>query len=38
LEFKKKQAEEKKKLAELKKSASERGPLVSGGIKKSGKK
>ncbi|KHJ99203.1 translation machinery associated TMA7 [Oesophagostomum dentatum] len=38
LEFKKKQMEEKKKLAELAAKASHKGPLVGGGIKKSGKK
>lgn len=38
LEFKKKQMEEKKKLAELANKAAGKGPLSSGGIKKSGKK
>uniref|UniRef100_A0A0K0D0J7 Translation machinery-associated protein 7 homolog n=1 Tax=Angiostrongylus cantonensis TaxID=6313 RepID=A0A0K0D0J7_ANGCA len=38
IEFKKKQMEEKKKLAEIAAKASQKGPLVGGGIKKSGKK
>ncbi|CAJ0567491.1 unnamed protein product, partial [Mesorhabditis spiculigera] len=38
IEFKKRQLEEKKKLAEAAKKAGEKGPLVGGGIKKSGKK
>ncbi|RIA94603.1 translation machinery associated TMA7 [Glomus cerebriforme] len=38
LEFKKKQQEEAKKLKELKEKAKQSGPLVGGGIKKSGKK
>ena len=38
LEFKKKQQEEQKKLKELAQKASQKGPLVGGGIKKSGKK
>ncbi|CAG8589309.1 13110_t:CDS:2 [Funneliformis geosporum] len=38
LEFKKKQQEEAKKLKELKEKAKQGGPLVGGGIKKSGKK
>ncbi|CAJ0585870.1 unnamed protein product, partial [Mesorhabditis spiculigera] len=37
IEFKKRQLEEKKKLAEAAKKAGEKGPLVGGGIKKSGK-
>jgi hypothetical protein len=37
IEFKKRQAEEKKQLAELQKKAAGKGPLTSGGIKKSGK-
>ncbi|KAJ3363467.1 Translation machinery-associated protein 7 [Allomyces javanicus] len=36
--FKAKQREEQKKLAELKAKAAGKGPLTSGGIKKSGKK
>jgi len=38
LAFKKAQQEEKKKLAEMAKKAGGKGPLISGGIKKSGKK
>ncbi|ORZ00131.1 coiled-coil domain-containing protein 72 [Syncephalastrum racemosum] len=38
LAFKKKQQEEAKKLKELQAKASGKGPLMSGGIKKSGKK
>lgn len=38
IKFKEKQKEEQKKLAEIKTKATQRGPLVSGGIKKSGKK
>ncbi|KAK6055114.1 translation machinery associated TMA7 [Cooperia oncophora] len=38
IEFKKKQLEEKKKLAEIAAKAAQKGPLVQGGIKKSGKK
>ncbi|XP_072928966.1 translation machinery-associated protein 7 [Hemitrygon akajei] len=38
LAFKQKQKEEQKKLAEMKAKASGKGPLGSGGIKKSGKK
>ncbi|CAO3627873.1 unnamed protein product [Cunninghamella echinulata] len=38
LAFKKKQQEEAKKLKELQAKASGKGPLLSGGIKKSGKK
>ncbi|ETN76916.1 translation machinery associated TMA7 [Necator americanus] len=38
VEFKKKQMEEKKKLAELAAKAGQKGPLSGGGIKKSGKK
>ena len=38
LEFKQKQREEKKKLEELAKKAQGPGPLLQGGIKKSGKK
>lgn len=38
LEFKKKQQEEQKKLKELANKAAQKGPLVGGGIKKSGKK
>jgi len=38
LELKKKQQEEAKKLKELKEKAKQGGPLVGGGIKKSGKK
>lgn len=38
LKFKEKQKEEQKKLAEAKAKATQRGPLVGGGIKKSGKK
>ncbi|EIE82922.1 coiled-coil domain-containing protein 72 [Rhizopus delemar RA 99-880] len=38
LAFKKKQQEEAKKLKELQQKASGKGPLLSGGIKKSGKK
>lgn len=37
-EFKRKQQEEKKALEALKAKASQKGPLASGGIKKSGKK
>ncbi|GAB5590183.1 hypothetical protein Unana1_05083 [Umbelopsis nana] len=36
--FKKKQQEEAKKLKEMQAKAAGKGPLVSGGIKKSGKK
>ncbi|KAI7852855.1 translation machinery associated TMA7 [Circinella umbellata] len=36
--FKKKQAEDAKKLKEMQAKASGKGPLLSGGIKKSGKK
>ncbi|KAG2174376.1 hypothetical protein INT43_004399 [Umbelopsis isabellina] len=36
--FKKKQQEEAKKLKEMQTKAAGKGPLVSGGIKKSGKK
>ena len=36
--FKQKQKEEQKKLKELKAKAAEKGPLATGGIKKSGKK
>ncbi|XP_076679044.1 translation machinery-associated protein 7 homolog [Andrena cerasifolii] len=36
--FKQKQKEQQKALAEAAKKASQRGPLVTGGIKKSGKK
>ncbi|KAG2219848.1 hypothetical protein INT45_000735 [Circinella minor] len=36
--FKKKKAEEAKKLKEMQAKASGKGPLLSGGIKKSGKK
>lgn len=36
--FKQKQREDQKKLDELKKKAAGKGPLTSGGIKKSGKK
>ena len=36
--FKEKQREEKKQLEEMKKKAAGKGPLTSGGIKKSGKK
>ncbi|KAI9278183.1 coiled-coil domain-containing protein 72-like protein [Phascolomyces articulosus] len=36
--FKKKQAEEAKKLKEMQAKASGKGPLMGGGIKKSGKK
>ncbi|KAI7901612.1 translation machinery associated TMA7-domain-containing protein [Cokeromyces recurvatus] len=38
LAFKKKKAEEAKKLKELQQKAAGKGPLLSGGIKKSGKK
>ncbi|XGW27066.1 hypothetical protein V3C99_007564 [Haemonchus contortus] len=38
IEFKKRQQEEKKKLAEIAAKAAQKGPLVQGGIKKSGKK
>lgn len=38
LAFKQKQKEEQKKLQELKQKAAGKGPLASGGIKKSGKK
>lgn len=38
LEFKKKQQEEQKKLKEMAAQAGKKGPLVGGGIKKSGKK
>ncbi|KAG2178670.1 hypothetical protein INT44_001823 [Umbelopsis vinacea] len=38
LAFKKKQQEEAKKLKEMATKAAGKGPLVSGGIKKSGKK
>lgn len=38
IEFKKKQQEEAKKLKEAASKAAQRGPLVGGGIKKSGKK
>ncbi|CAG8554416.1 12288_t:CDS:2 [Dentiscutata heterogama] len=38
LEFKKKQQDEQKKLKELKEKAKQGGPLVGGGIKKSGGK
>lgn len=38
IEFKKKQQEEAKKLKELAEKAKGKGPLASGGIKKSGKK
>jgi len=38
MEFKKKQQEEQKKLKELAAKAAGKGPLASGGIKKSGKK
>jgi len=38
LAFKQKQKEEAKKLAEMQKKAGGKGPLASGGIKKSGKK
>ncbi len=38
VEFKKKQLEEQKKLKEMASKASQKGPLVGGGIKKSGKK
>ncbi|KAI9280095.1 translation machinery associated TMA7 [Sporodiniella umbellata] len=38
LAFKKKQQEEAKKLKEMQQKASGKGPLLSGGIKKSGKK
>ncbi|CAG8635301.1 6781_t:CDS:2 [Ambispora gerdemannii] len=38
MEFKKKQQEEQKKLKELQAKAAKGGPLVGGGIKKSGKK
>lgn len=38
IKFKEKQKEEQKKLAEMKAKACGRGPLASGGIKKSGKK
>ncbi|KAI8807030.1 coiled-coil domain-containing protein 72 [Cladochytrium replicatum] len=38
LEFKKKQKEEQAKLKELQSKAAGKGPLASGGIKKSGKK
>lgn len=38
LAFKQKQKEQQKALAEAAKKASQRGPLVTGGIKKSGKK
>jgi hypothetical protein len=38
IEFKKKKQEEAKKLKELKEKAKQGGPLVGGGIKKSGKK
>uniref|UniRef100_A0A0B6XY89 Coiled-coil domain-containing protein 72 homolog n=1 Tax=Arion vulgaris TaxID=1028688 RepID=A0A0B6XY89_9EUPU len=38
LEFKKKQMEEQKKIKEMAAKASQKGPLVGGGIKKSGKK
>lgn len=37
-EFKKKQQEQKKAMDALKAKASQKGPLASGGIKKSGKK
>jgi len=36
--FKQKQREDQKKLEEMKKKAAGKGPLSSGGIKKSGKK
>ncbi|XP_065223034.1 translation machinery-associated protein 7 [Planococcus citri] len=38
VKFKEKQKEEQKKLAEIKAKATQKGPLVGGGIKKSGKK
>ena len=38
IEFKQKQREEKKKLEEMQKKAQQGGPLLQGGIKKSGKK
>ncbi|KAG2196610.1 hypothetical protein INT46_008356 [Mucor plumbeus] len=38
LAFKKKKMEEAKKLKEMQQKASGKGPLLSGGIKKSGKK
>lgn len=38
LAFKQKQKEEQKKLEEMKAKAAGKGPLASGGIKKSGKK
>lgn len=38
LAFKQKQKEQQKALAEAAKKANQRGPLVTGGIKKSGKK
>lgn len=38
LEFKKKQQEEQKKMKEMAAKAAGKGPLASGGIKKSGKK
>ncbi|ORE07223.1 translation machinery associated TMA7 [Rhizopus microsporus var. microsporus] len=38
LAFKKKQQEEAKRLKELQQKAAGKGPLLSGGIKKSGKK
>ena len=38
LEFKKKQQEEQKRIKEMATKAGQKGPLVGGGIKKSGKK
>jgi len=38
LAFKEKQKEEQQKMKEMQKKAAQGGPLVSGGIKKSGKK
>ncbi|VDL72099.1 unnamed protein product [Nippostrongylus brasiliensis] len=38
IEFKKRQQEEKKKMADLAAKAAQKGPLAQGGIKKSGKK
>ncbi|EFO87246.1 hypothetical protein CRE_25762 [Caenorhabditis remanei] len=38
IEFKKKQQEEQKKIKEMAAKAAQRGPLLGGGIKKSGKK
>ncbi|EGT39291.1 hypothetical protein CAEBREN_19909 [Caenorhabditis brenneri] len=38
IEFKKKQQEEAKKIKEMAAKAGQRGPLLGGGIKKSGKK